>query len=139
MKKMILVLVLAMFGFGVQAKAQVNEEYKTELQAYILNAGAMGSFDQAVDQMLMMMGGQLSDAQKAEIKTRSMDSFIDLLVPVYEKEISIDDLREMNRFYMTPAGKRIAEAQVNVSMGTMQVAQQWSTQLQQIVQEVMTR
>ena len=139
MKKMILVLVLAVFGFGVQAKAQVNEEYKTELQAFVMNSGSLATFNQVIDQMTAMMGGQLSETQKEEIKIRSVDALIDLMVPLYEQEMSLADLKEINKFYETPAGKRIAEAQPKITMASMQIGQQWSAQLQQIVQEVMTR
>lgn len=134
---MILVLMLAVFSFGVmQASAQ---DYKKELTTYIRNSGSMGAFDQVIDQMTAMMGGQLNDAQKTEIKSRAIDSLIELMVPLYEKEISLGDLKEYNKFFETPAGKRIAEAQPKMVNASMQLGQQWAGKLQQIIQDVMVQ
>lgn len=140
MKKMFLVLMLAVFGFGTfQLNAQVNPEYKKELQSYLQNSGSVGAFDQAIEQMMAMAGGQLTDGQKAEIKTRSMDALVDLMVPLYEGEISLGDMKEFNKFYDTPAGQRIAAAVPKITMASMQIGQQWSTQLMQIIQDVMVK
>ena len=140
MKKLILALVLTIFGFGaMQANAQVDEAYKKELTTYVKSSGTLGTFDQVIDQMTAMMGGQLNDAQKAEVKTRAIDSLIDLMVPMYKAEISIADLKEINNFYASPAGKRIAEAQPKMLNASMQMGQQWGGQLQQIIQDVTTR
>ena len=137
MKKIILTLALALFGFGVMQTAA--QDYKTELQTYVKNSGSLGAFDQVIDQMTAMMGGQLNDEQKAEIKTRAVDSLVDLMVPMYQEAISLDDLKAYNQFFETPAGKRIAEAQPKMVNASMQLGQQWAGQLQQIIQDVMTR
>ena len=140
MKKMFLVLILTVFSFGTwQLNAQVNQEYKKELQSYLKNSGSVAAFDQIIEQMTAMAGGQLNDVQKAEIASRSMDALVDLMVPLYQSEIALDDLKAFNGFYATPAGRRIAVAVPKITMASMQVGQQWSTQLMQIIQEVMVK
>lgn len=140
MKKIILLLTLALFGIGVsQANAQVNETYKKELTDFLEYSGSMESFSMTIDQLLTMMGGTLNDEQKEQLMEKAYDSLFDLLVPVYEKEIALDDLKEFNKFYQTPAGKRIAAAQGNIIKGAMQIGQQWAIVLQKLVQETMAK
>lgn len=140
MKKIIFTALAALFSLGFfQVNAQVNSEYKKALQTYMVNSGTMNSLGQVLDPMMAMMGGQLTEAQKEEITSRSIDALVELMVPVYESEISLDDLKEYNKFFETPAGRRISAAQPKMVTASMQASQQWAAKLQQIIQEVMTR
>ena len=57
------------------------------------------------------------------------------MVPVYQKSISIADLKEINKFYQTPVGKRISAAQPKILNESMQVGQIWAMKVQGIFQE----
>lgn len=140
MRKITLVLMLAFFGLGIHAaQAQTNGEYKQALEEYMNNSGSLGQVHLAVNQMFMMTGGAFDDAKKEEITAQAVDSFIELITSVYEKEITLEDLKAFNDFFKTPAGKRIAASQASgeLTKGAMQAGQQWGMQLQKIFQEAM--
>ncbi|MCD8186141.1 MAG: DUF2059 domain-containing protein [Rikenellaceae bacterium] len=102
-------------------------------------SGSFGSFEPVITQVTAMTGGALMDSQKEEITRRSFDALVEMYAPLYEREISLDDLHKMNEFYQTPAGRRIAVAQANMVNSSMDVAQQWSVRVQQIIQDVLAQ
>jgi len=100
-------------------------------------SGSLGSFEPVISQVTAILGGAVTDRQKEEITRRSVDALVEMFTPVYEKEVSLEDLNEMNEFYQTPAGRRIAAAQANMVNNFIQAGQQWSMRVQQNIQEVM--
>ncbi|WP_462353944.1 DUF2059 domain-containing protein [Alistipes timonensis] len=135
MKKIILVIAIAIGCLsGVAVQAQTNaDSYKQELRTYMTTSGSTASFDMMVNQLFMMAGG-IPAEKKAEIRTQAFDKLVDLMTPVYQKNITLEDLKEINKFYQTPAGKRIAEAQPKIAVESTQVGQQWGMWLQSAIQ-----
>lgn len=135
MKKLILVIAIAIGCLGSTAlKAQNNDDaYKQALRTYMESSGSTASFDAMVNQ-LFMMAGSVPAEKKTEIRKQAFDKLVDLMAPVYKKNISLEDLKEINKFYQTPAGKRIAEAQPKIAVESTQVGQQWGMWLQSAIQ-----
>ena len=116
------------------ARAQTTKEaYKQELRTYMESSGSTASFDTMVNQLFMMAGG-IPAEKKAEIRTQAFDKLVDLMTPVYQKNITLEDLKEINKFYQTPAGKRISGAQPKIAVESTQVGQQWGMWLQSAIQ-----
>lgn len=135
MKKIIIVIAIAI-GCMVSTtmKAQNTEDaYKKELRTYMESSGSTASFDTMVNQ-LFMMAGNIPAEKKTEIRKQAFDKLVELMAPVYQKNISMEDLKEINKFYQTPAGKRIAEAQPKIAVESTQVGQQWGMWLQSAIQ-----
>lgn len=135
MRKIIIVIAIAI-GCMVSTtmKAQNTEDaYKKELRTYMESSGSTASFDTMVNQ-LFMMAGNIPAEKKTEIRKQAFDKLVELMAPVYQKNISIEDLKEINKFYQTPAGKRIAEAQPKIAVESTQVGQQWGMWLQSAIQ-----
>lgn len=135
MRKIIIVIAIAI-GCMVSTtmKAQNTEDaYKKELRTYMESSGSTASFDTMVNQ-LFMMAGNMPAEKKTEIRKQAFDKLVELMAPVYQKNISMEDLKEINKFYQTPAGKRIAEAQPKIAVESTQVGQQWGMWLQSAFQ-----
>lgn len=135
MRKIIIVIAIAI-GCMVSTtmKAQNTEDaYKKELRTYMESSGSTASFDTMVNQ-LFMMAGNIPAEKKTEIRKQAFDKLVELMAPVYQKNISMEDLKEINKFYQTPAGKRIAEAQPKIAVESTQVGQQWGMWLQSAIQ-----
>ena len=94
----------------------------------------MASFEAAINQ-LFMMAGNVPAEKKSEIRTQAFDKLIDLMTPIYQKHISLQDLDAINRFYQTPEGRHIAEAQPKIAVESTQVGQQWGMWLQSAIQD----
>lgn len=57
------------------------------------------------------------------------DEFIELLVPVYLKYYSNDDILALLAFYKTPIGKKMVRVSADISTESMAVGQKWGEQL----------
>jgi hypothetical protein len=72
--------------------------------------------------------------EKEFLKT-SLDDLVDMLVPVYSKHLTLDDLQKIIDFYQTPAGKKYAEKTPLIMQESMQIGQQWGMKIGQKFQE----
>lgn len=140
MKKILFTFIL-LVGISTAncALAQNADEYKTELKSFLKNSGSDASFTAILDQFYSMMGSGVDkaklEAAKESIYQKAYDELINLMVPVYQKSISIADLKEINKFYQTPVGKRISAAQPKILNESVQVGQTWAMKVQGIFQE----
>jgi uncharacterized protein len=50
---------------------------------------------------------------------------IDSIIPVYDRQFSADELREVIRFYETPTGQRMVRAIPIINRETMEIGQRW--------------
>ena len=135
MRKIIIVIALAIGCLcSTTVSAQNNDEaYGKALRTYMESSGSMASFETAINQ-LFLMAGNVPTEKKSEIRTQAFDKLVDLMTPIYQKHIPLQDLDAINRFYQTPEGKHIAEAQPKIAIESMQVSQQWGIWLQSAIQ-----
>lgn len=97
---------------------------------------------QAAEQILMGIENAL-DAQKraspdvpdvfwTEFVARakaSVPDLVEMLVPVYDREYSSDDLQGMIQFYQSPIGQKMLAAQPRITRDAMLAGQRWGGQL----------
>lgn len=135
MKKLILTIAIAISCLcSTTLSAQDNDDaYGKALRTYMESSGSIASFEAAINQ-LFMMAGNVPAEKKSEIRTQAFDKLIDLMTPIYQKHISLQDLDAINRFYQTPEGRHIAEAQPKIAVESTQVGQQWGMWLQSAIQ-----
>ena len=57
------------------------------------------------------------------------DHLVEMLVPVYGTQFTTQQLKELVAFYESPSGRHLTDVQPALSVGAMQVAQQWGAQL----------
>lgn len=62
---------------------------------------------------------------------------IEQIIPVYDKYYSLEDLKQINAFYESPSGQRMLQASPEVIKESMQIGQQWGSNLgKQVVVEI---
>jgi hypothetical protein len=135
MKKILLtftlILAAATLSFG-----QDNSVYKTTLQEMMNISGATESYKVVIVQTFKMLKEQKSQVPD-EVWTQFEKSFLDasqeelleILVPIYQKHISLSDLKAVIVFYQSPAGKRFSEKTPLIMQESMQAGQQWGIRL----------
>ena len=133
MKKIFFAIVVSMVCLCSMAVNAQDDVYKQELKTSIVASGASISYEAIIGQMLAMQPS-LTDEAKTTITEKALAELIDLMTPVYQKHISLDDLRAINAFYQTEAGKRIGAAVVGITADSMPVGQQWAMKLQGLIQ-----
>lgn len=133
------VLTLALVSvLSFNAFAQADGEYGKTLKKMFEVSGTEVSFQMAIKQMFSMYRQQSpsidadiwADLEKEFSKT-SLNDLTEMLVPVYSKYLSVDDLQELIQFYETPIGKKFAKSNPLILQESMQVGQEWGLKIGQ--------
>jgi hypothetical protein len=113
-----------------QAPAATKDDRVRELLV-LMRAGDMGV--QMVDGMIASLKDALPGAPddfwttfRQKVKASDL---IDLLVPVYAKNLELADIEELIRFYRSPTGQRFLDKQSVILQESMAVGQKWGEQL----------
>ena len=136
MKKPIIILALIVTFFTSHSQ---NESYKDVLLEYMEVQGSLDSFNNSIDQMSQMMGGQIEADKLKPIMDEMFLSLVDALVPVYKNHLSIQDLKDGIEMYKTPIGKKIAQKTPLITQETMNVSMQWGMEFSSKIQELMQK
>ena len=134
MKKPIVILALIVTFFTSHSQ---NESYKDVLLEYMEVQGFLDSFNNSIDQMSQMMGGQIEADKLKPIMDEMFLNLVDALVPVYKNHLSIQDLKDGIEMYKTPIGKKIAQKTPLITQETMNVSMQWGMEFSSKIQELM--
>lgn len=143
MKKWLLTAVLFL-GTVCQSGAQEkgNPAYVGALKNLMEISGGYKSYDVAMDQMVDMvkrMQPGISEEQwnvlLTELKGNAMNELIELIAPVYEKYLALEDLKALTAFYETPVGKKYSAAMPLITTDVMKVSQQWGMGLAKKLQD----
>ena len=133
MKKIFITLILLISFNSLTSQ----DNYKSLLIDYMTAQGQFETFNATIDQMGSMMGVTINESDKEEFTKDLMGSLIDLLVPVYKKHFSEQDLKDAIEMYKTPIGKKISEKTPIIAQETMQASMQWGMELSQKMQKYM--
>ena len=57
------------------------------------------------------------------------DELVDLIVPVYDRNLTHDDVKELIRFYETPTGKKFVSVLPKITQESMAVGEKWGRDL----------
>jgi len=136
MKKMIaflfLSLVLTVSGF-----AQTNAEYSAALKKMFVVSGSNETYKVAIKQMISMYKAQSTlsaDKLKSledEMLKSSLNELTVKLIPVYQKYMSLSDIKEMIKFYESPVGKKFAKNNPMITQESMKIGQEWGMKIGQ--------
>ncbi|NQX37322.1 hypothetical protein SAMN05421820_103705 [Pedobacter steynii] len=135
MKRIIITFTL-IFAAATLSFGQDDSAYKNTLKEMMDVSGATESYKVAIVQTFKMLKEQKSKVPD-EVWTHFEKSFLDasqeellgMLVPIYQKHISLPDLKAIIAFYQSPAGKRFSEKTPLIMQESMQAGQQWGMRL----------
>lgn len=120
---------------ALAAEADSTAEKQRDIRRLMVLTGAGDLGIQVMDQMLASFKEslpQVPDTFWQEFrKDINANALIDLCVPVYEKHLSHSDIKEMIRFYETPAGKRVVKALPLITQESMLAGQKWGQDIAQ--------
>ena len=125
----VLFLTLLVVTAHAEQPAADDAEKQTLIIEFFTVSGQTEMFDQMLNQMFMQLGQgkSMTDEEMAELK----NDYIDILVPVYAKHFTSDDIKEMIKFYNSPIGKKQVSVQPQIMQDTMLASQGWAMKLQQ--------
>lgn len=134
--KAILISFSAVFLVLTSSFAQSNDPYYLTLKEMFEVSGVEETYEAAIIQMIEMYKQQspqtdaaLWDGLQNEFLGTSIDDLVEMLVPVYQKHMTIEDLKGMIAFYTTPLGKKFVASTPAIMSESMLVGQMWGQKL----------
>ena len=70
-----------------------------------------------------------------KMKEKFIDRMVELIAPIYQKYLTLSDLKQIVAFYQTPVGKKLGEAVPSISMDSMQLGQKIGVEIVQEIQQ----
>ncbi|WP_205499680.1 DUF2059 domain-containing protein [Rufibacter psychrotolerans] len=150
MKKFLSVwVVLLLVAVGsATAQTQPQSSHYKAAETLLLTMGSPKTIDDNLQQMLTMQMEQVPAMKAAEVEVRSFfskymnwDAVKEDLIKLYMDEFTEKELKDMNTFYQTPTGKKLAAKQTTITMKSAQIGQSkvepHMMELQQAIQKKM--
>ena len=132
-----LFILFILFTFSFNFSISQEDNYKGLLTDFIKAQGQFETFNATIDQMTSMMGVTLNEDEKVEFTNDVMSSLIEMLVPVYKKHFTGQDLKDAIELFKTPIGKKISEKSPIIAQESMQASMQWGMELSTKLQKYM--
>ena len=132
-----LLILSILFTFSFNSSISQEDNYKGLLTDFIKVQGQFETFNATIDQMTSMMGVTLNEDEKVEFTNDVMSSLIEMLVPVYKKHFTEQDLKDAIELLKTPIGKKISEKSPIIAQESMQASMQWGMELSTKLQKYM--
>jgi hypothetical protein len=137
-KKIITSFLISALFISTSVFAEPASKKSIEKLMQRTGAGNMGI--QVMNQMLPALKKMVPDAPEkfwtdfmAEVDANEM---VNLVIPIYQKYLTEEDVEVMNKFYNSPTGKKLIRVQPQIMRESMMLGQQWG---QGIAQKVLTK
>lgn len=136
MIKKLTILISLMLFTSVLAFSQDNTAYRETLKQMMEVNGSAATYNALISQIVTTFKAQKPEVKeevwdefgKAFTKSASEDLF-DILLPIYQKHLSLDDLKNIIVFYQSPTGKKLAEKTPLIAQESMQAGQAWGKKI----------
>jgi len=136
----VLLLSLTFATFSMAEEAKTNNASVESVKELMDKTGTGEMAVQAMNQMLPVikqMVPNASDQFWAEfMKEVNPEDLVTMIIPIYQRHFSQEDIDAVNAFYDTKAGKNFINSQPLIMQESMIVGQAWS---QAIVQKVIAK
>jgi uncharacterized protein len=135
MKKIKLFTVL-MFLVGttsLSAAQKIDSEKRKEIEKMLQLTGMEKLMDQMKGQIIGNFKARRPNVPEPVWKSIDenfdMNELLEMIIPIYDKYYTLEDLKAVNAFYSTPAGQKILSTLPQVMQESMQVGQKWGEQV----------
>ena len=135
MKKCTALVLFSFLCIGL-CTAQVSDTYSPTLKQMFEVSGTENVYKTAITQVFSMfkqkytdVGTEVWSELEAEFMQASLDDLVEMLVPVYSKHLTEEDLQAVIEFYSTPTGKKFAEKTPLITQESMQIGQEWGMKI----------
>lgn len=124
-----ILITVFLFPTVINAEPASPENIKSLMQ--LTGSGELGV--QMMNQMLPALKKMIPDAPESfwvdVMSEVDAGDFEDMVVPVYQKYLTEEDIKAINSFYQTNAGKKLIRVQPAIIQESMIAGQQWGQKL----------
>lgn len=135
MKAKLLLVVFTLFLALSPARAEVSPEKRAEIDRMLKLTGMERLMEQMIGQMLSALRTQSAEVPEAVwakiTKKIQVSELVEMIVPLYDKYYSLEDLRAVNAFYSSPVGQRVISTLPQIMQESQVLGQQWGEKVGQ--------
>jgi hypothetical protein len=124
----LLALLVTFSGIAV-AHAEISKEKRQEVEKMLQLTGMQKLVDQLLAQLITTFKTQIPDVPatfwtkfQEKLDTREL---IEKIIPLYDKYYSLEDLKAINAFYSSAAGKKILSTLPQIMQESMKIGREW--------------
>ena len=133
MKKFLITTLLIVGSYVSIANAEISAEKRQEVEKMLRLTGMEKLVTQMKSQMIAGFQKELPDVPQDYWdrfeKKLDMHELIEKIIPVYDKYYTLEDLKAVNAFYESPAGKKILSTLPQVMQESMKIGQEWGAKI----------
>lgn len=111
------------------AAPQIPAEKEKEIRRVLEATGGTAAFVQARQQLIQQFKATVPEVPSefwVEFdKELSVEELVAMVVPIYDRHFSLDELKAINAFYATPAGRRLAEKTPIITAESFEIGSAW--------------
>lgn len=124
-----LVAFIALCLLTTIARAQIAPDKQAEIEKLLRITGMEQMAQQMVSQTFAQLRQDIKNVpegywDRVTKKAHGKD-IVDMIIPIYDKYYSVDDLKAINAFYSSPAGQRVLSTLPQVMQESMAAGRQW--------------
>ena len=122
------------FGQADTATSVIDPEKAEAIRTYLeLSKTAdlfLFGFQEAMASQVDTVGLPAGFLEQFEKKVRDeVPTFVEMLVPIYDKHLTLEELRGLNDFLATPLGQRMVALQMDIGAETAELGERWAMKL----------
>lgn len=125
-------LLLLINGVFAQTENAREDEFSQDIRHMFMVNGSKESYRESIKTMFTQFKSMESDVPadywdkaEQEFLNTSLDEIIDMMVPIYKKHLTHEEVKAFIQFYESPAGKSIAKKTPVITTESMQVGMIW--------------
>ena len=131
------VFVLTAWSLAAETANEHAEKIKALRKMIALTGGS-----KVVNQLLDAMAAKFTDPKQQQMflefrKQMDIQQIYDIMIPSYDKYLTLADVREITRFYESPVGKKLIDAQPQIMADSVPRIVEWSQQMHKKLLEKM--
>lgn len=143
MKKILSTLALVLI-ISSTAFCQTDKEYSETLKKFFEISGNNTTSNVAIEQMIEIFKPQYPNIDTNEwdkilkdFFQKSINQYIEISIPIYQKHLSKSDLEEIIKFYQSPIGQKFSQSNALITKELMTISQQWGMELsKKLIEEI---
>jgi uncharacterized protein len=133
-RRMTLLFLLCIFASCASRPKESVKSTKMDDIKYFMELSQAGELGiQAMEQMLNYFQKNLPSVPdifwKEFMSEVSPNELVDMVIPIYDKHFTHDDIKELIKFYSSPIGKKFIKVQPQLTYESMEVGQEWGRRL----------
>ena len=133
MKALYTIALASLLTISTVHAAEIPDGKRTEIERMLRLTGTEQMVDQMLNQMLADISSSITEVPdgfweefRKELNTQDL---IEQIIPIYDKYYTLEDLRVVNDFYESPAGRRVMATLPQIMQEATAIGRAWGAKV----------